>query len=152
MRLDLNGVPTSILDTAGLRDRAGTIEEEGIRRSIEAAQHANIVVLVADASSSHWQKDVADISGRTGRVDLLVLNKIDHGVPAVAPADAMLISAQDDEDIVKLIKRLGAGLRRRRAPRRPHHRDAGREVRWRGSPVRGPRAPCRHRDCSRGGP
>ena len=108
VRLDLNGVPTSILDTAGLRDRASTIEAEGIRRSIEVAQHADIVILVADASSSHWQQDVAYISGRTGRVDLLVLNKIDHGVPAVVPADAMLISAQDDKDIIKLMTRLGA--------------------------------------------
>ena len=108
VRLDLNGVPTSILDTAGLRDSAGTIEAEGIRRSIEAAQHANIVVLVADASSNHWQQDVAYISGRMGRVDLLVLNKIDHGVPADVPADAMLISAQNDHDITKLMTRLGA--------------------------------------------
>ncbi|MGB2162599.1 MAG: tRNA uridine-5-carboxymethylaminomethyl(34) synthesis GTPase MnmE [Candidatus Puniceispirillaceae bacterium] len=108
VRLDVNGVPTSILDTAGLRDSAGTIEAEGIRRSIEAAQHANIVVLVADASSNHWQQDVDYISGRMGRVDLLVLNKIDHGVPATVPADAMLISAQNDHDITKLMTRLGA--------------------------------------------
>ena len=108
VRLDLNGVPTSILDTAGLRDSAGTIEAEGIRRSIEAAQHANIVVLVADASSNHWQQDVDYISGRMGRVDLLVLNKIDHGVPVDVPADAMLISAQNDHDITKLMTRLGA--------------------------------------------
>ena len=108
VRLDVNEVPTSILDTAGLRDSAGTIEAEGIRRSIEAAQHANIVVLVADASSNHWQQDVDYISGRMGRVDLLVLNKIDHGVPADVPADAMLISAQNDHDITKLMTRLGA--------------------------------------------
>ena len=108
VRLDLNGVPTNILDTAGLRDRVGKIEAEGIRRSIEAARYANVVVLVADASSSHWQQDVAYISGFTDRVDLLVLNKIDHGVPATVPKDAMLISAQDDEDIIKLMTRLGA--------------------------------------------
>ena len=108
VRLDLNGVPTSILDTAGLRDKTGTIEAEGIRRSIEAAQHANIVVLVADASSRQLQQDVADISGRMGRVDLLVLNKIDQGVPATVPADAMLISAQNDHDITKLMTRLSA--------------------------------------------
>ena len=108
VRLDLKGVPTSILDTAGLRDRTDTIEAEGIRRSIEAAQHANIVVLVADASSRQLQQDLAYISGRIGRVDLLVLNKIDQGVPDVVPADAMLISAQNDHDITKLIARLSA--------------------------------------------
>ena len=108
VRIDLNGVPTSILDTAGLRDSTGTIEAEGIRRSIEAAQHANIVVLVVDASSSQWQKDVAYISDRMGRFDLLVLNKLDRGVPDAVPVDAMLISAQDDYDITKLMTRLGA--------------------------------------------
>ena len=107
-RLDLNGVPISILDTAGIREKVSTIEAEGIRRSIEAAKYANIVVLVADASSSHWEQDVAYISGRVGRVDLLVLNKIDHGVPAVVPADAILISAQDERDITKLMTRLSA--------------------------------------------
>ena len=45
-----------------------------------------------------------------GRVDLLVLNKIDHGVPATVPVDAMLISAQDDHGITKLMTRLGAML------------------------------------------
>ena len=108
VRLDLNGVPTSVLDTAGLRDRAGTIEAEGMRRSIEAAQHANIVVVVVDASSSYWQKDVDYISERLGRFDLLVLNKIDHGVPAAVPADAMLMSAEDCHDIAKLMTRLSA--------------------------------------------
>ena len=108
VRLDINGVPTSILDTAGLRDKTGAVEAEGIRRSIEAAQNANIVVLVADASSRHWQQDITDISDHLGRFDLLVLNKIDHGVPATVPADAMLISAKDDTDITKLMGRLGA--------------------------------------------
>jgi tRNA modification GTPase len=77
VRLDIKGVPTSILDTAGLRDKTGAVEAEGIRRSIEASQHANIVVLVADSSSRHWQQDITDISNQMGRVDLLVLNKID---------------------------------------------------------------------------
>ena len=108
VRLNINGVPTSILDTAGLRDKTGAVEAEGIRRSIEAAQHANIVVLVADASFRHWQRDITYISDHMGRIDLLVLNKIDHGVPATAPADAMLISAKNDTDITKLMERLGA--------------------------------------------
>ena len=108
VRLNINGVPTSILDTAGLRNKTGAVEAEGIRRSIEAAQHANIVVLVADASSRHWQQGYHHISDQMGRVDFLVLNKIDHGVPATVPADAMLISAKDNTDITKLMGRLGS--------------------------------------------
>ena len=66
------------------------------------------VILVADASSSNWQQDVEYMSERMGRVDLLVLNKIDHGVPAAVPAEAMLISAQNGHDITKLMTRIGA--------------------------------------------
>ena len=36
------------------------------------------------------------------------MNKKDRGVPTAVPADAMLISAQDDHDIIKLMTRLCA--------------------------------------------
>jgi tRNA modification GTPase len=107
VRLDIHGVPTQILDTAGLRDTPGTIEAEGIRRSVEAAQHADLVILVVDASSSHWSEDADDITSRMGRPDLVILNKTDKGMTGTAPPDAILLSAQDDKDITKLMARLG---------------------------------------------
>ena len=107
VRLDIHGVPTQILDTAGLRDTPGTIEAEGIRRSVEAAQHADLVILVVDASSSHWSEDADHITGRMGRADLVILNKTDKGMTGTAPPEAILLSAQDDKDITKLMARLG---------------------------------------------
>ena len=105
VRLDLNGVPTTFWIQLACAIKLVRLRKKD-SRCIEAAQHANIVVLVADASSHHWQQDVANISCRMSRVDLLVLNKIDHGVPTAVPEDVMLISAQNEQDITKLMMRL----------------------------------------------
>ena len=54
IRLDLGGVPATILDTAGIRDESGKIEAEGIRRSVEAAGFANLVLVILDGSDPAW--------------------------------------------------------------------------------------------------
>jgi tRNA modification GTPase len=107
VRLDIDGVPVTILDTAGIRDAAGEIEAEGIRRTLDAAQHADVVVLVVDAAAGHWQSEIAQLGGHINQPDLVILNKVDQGAPVDAPAEAMQISAQKDADITDLMQRLG---------------------------------------------
>lgn len=48
VRLDLGGVPVTLLDTAGLREARDPIEAEGIRRARARMAEADLVVLVAD--------------------------------------------------------------------------------------------------------
>ncbi len=53
-RVDLDGLPVWLLDTAGLRDRAVGVEAEGIRRArleLERADHVLFVVDAADAEA-----------------------------------------------------------------------------------------------------
>jgi tRNA modification GTPase len=107
VRLDINGVPVTILDTAGIRDAASEIEAEGIRRTLDAAQHADVVVLVVDAAAGNWQSEIAQLGGHINQPDLVILNKVDKGAPADVPAEAMQISAQKDADITDLMRRLG---------------------------------------------
>ena len=107
VNLEIEGVPTLILDTAGVRNSKKTIEAEGIRRSIEAAKNANIVVLVVDAASPSWPNDIRRLSKQKIQPDLLVLNKIDKGLIGAAPKNALVISAQSGEDIDRLLIRLG---------------------------------------------
>ena len=38
VRLDLDGLPVVVSDTAGLREAAGKVEQEGIRRTLARAQ------------------------------------------------------------------------------------------------------------------
>jgi len=49
-RVDLGGVPVTLLDTAGLRESGDAIEAEGVRRARARAVAADVVVMVEDAS------------------------------------------------------------------------------------------------------
>ena len=50
--LDVGGFPVVVVDTAGLRDETDDpIEREGIRRALDNAKTADLIVLVVDASS-----------------------------------------------------------------------------------------------------
>ena len=109
IRLDLGGVPATILDTAGIRDESGKIEAEGIRRSVEAAGFANLVLVILDGSDPAWPAACDKINQLTGQLKFYILNKADQGLSApkaTASGDMMSISAKDPADIETLIERL----------------------------------------------
>ena len=52
IHLDLGGYPVTVLDTAGLRDSADPVEQEGVRRARERAAEADLVLWVVDAAAA----------------------------------------------------------------------------------------------------
>jgi tRNA modification GTPase len=50
VHLDLDGYPVTLLDTAGIRDSADPIEQEGVRRARAGAAAADLVLWVVDGS------------------------------------------------------------------------------------------------------
>jgi tRNA modification GTPase len=72
----LDGVPLRLVDTAGLRDEAGGIEREGIRRTLHEAGRADLLLVVRDASVPAAESSVElPESNRS----VTVLNKADIG-------------------------------------------------------------------------
>jgi tRNA modification GTPase len=51
VHLDLDGYPVTLLDTAGIRDCAEPVEQEGVRRARERAASADLVLWVIDPSA-----------------------------------------------------------------------------------------------------
>ena len=49
--LDLDGYPVTVFDTAGIRDPQDAVEREGVRRALEKARSADLVLWVTDASA-----------------------------------------------------------------------------------------------------
>ena len=109
IRLDLGGVPVTILDTAGIRDESGKIEAEGIRRSVEAAGFANLVLVILDGSDPAWPAARDKIDQLTSQPKFYILNKADWGLSAANEAEfgqIISISAKNPADIERLVEKL----------------------------------------------
>ena len=76
VHLDLDGYPVTILDTAGIRDSAEPVEQEGVRRARARAAQADLVLWVTDVSASGTE--AAELSVlKSASPRWLVQNKID---------------------------------------------------------------------------
>ncbi len=51
IHMDIGGFPVMLLDTAGLRESADDIEEEGVRRALKQAQAADLRLVLFDGTS-----------------------------------------------------------------------------------------------------
>lgn len=71
------GLHFNLIDTAGIRTTDEIIEQEGIRRSLEASQKADLILVVLDASRSLEEHELKLISALPKQKTLLVWNKID---------------------------------------------------------------------------
>jgi len=72
--IDLGGYPVVLADTAGLRDGADAIEQEGKRRAVQRAEQAEIRLFVFDIAHP---ADAAGAMAWPGADTILVANKID---------------------------------------------------------------------------
>lgn len=106
-RLDLGGLPVIVSDTAGFRETEGAIEREGMRRSQAAAEAADLVLWLTDATEPQTvlPAELAPLADRT----LLVMNKTDllpGGDAPVLPDDIVPLSVETGAGLGDLIKRL----------------------------------------------
>jgi len=95
-QLSWNHLHLTLTDTAGLRDTAEIIEQEGIRRSLQAAKRADLVLAVLDASegwSPHAQHLIATLDAKK---TLVVWNKIDKStnLPTSSHPHEVFVSAK----------------------------------------------------------
>jgi tRNA modification GTPase len=73
VHLDLKGYPVTLIDTAGLRDSADPVEQEGIRRARARAQEADLVLWLVDAGAAAPERGSMPEHGNT----LIIINKMD---------------------------------------------------------------------------
>jgi GTP-binding protein len=81
-RLEVDGRPMVLVDTAGLRRRskvAGTVDYYAQLRSERAAERADVALVVCDATEGVTSEDlrIADLAMRSGCATIVVLNKWD---------------------------------------------------------------------------
>ncbi len=85
-RVDLDGLPVTLVDTAGSRDTDDLVEREGVTRGARARDIADVVLLVLDGSEPLTVEDERLLARTNGARRVIVVNKRD-----LAPAwDAAL--------------------------------------------------------------
>jgi tRNA modification GTPase len=131
--LDLGGYPIVLADTAGLRDAADSVEEEGVRRARARAAAADLRLLVLDAT----EPIPALPAEVTDRNTIVILNKVDLAIGDAADrADrlgagpALRLSVLTGSGMGELLGRLQQEVATRFAPvdapllTRARHREA----------------------------
>ena len=107
--LNIEGFKFRFIDTAGIRETTDTIENLGIKKSLEKAGIANIILFLidADANLDNQLLELEKIKTSAGDKLLLVINKIDLN-PEIKDnfKDALFISAKKNEGIEALKERL----------------------------------------------
>ena len=113
---NIRGVPVVFVDTAGLREAKDEIEAEGIRRSREAFDRAELILHVFDASEPLSDADRKYLAEFKGKTRILVRNKSD--------LPAQLTLTKSDERVVDVSCATGTGLE--------HLKDTIKETVWAG--------------------
>ena len=96
---NIRGLPVTFVDTAGLREAGGIIEEEGIRRSRVAYQQAELVLHIFDGSEALSDTDRKQLNEFSGKARLLVRNKIDLPARLELPCPAIDVSCATGEGL-----------------------------------------------------
>jgi len=105
-QMRLNGLNFRLMDTAGIRHAEDLIEQEGIRRSKEAMEQADLVLLVLDASKGLSPEDQHLMQALPKKKTIAVWNKTDlphNGLPDLEFA-CVPISAKNRSGIDALKK------------------------------------------------
>lgn len=74
----VDGVPVTLVDTAGVRDTSDQVEREGVLRATTAARAADLLLAVFDVSAPLAAADREVLRDTAGRPRLLVANKCDQ--------------------------------------------------------------------------
>ena len=103
--LDLEGLPVTLMDTAGLRESADPIEREGVARARFRAASADLRLLVLDDPEDPRMVEAGDPA------TLRVLNKLDRHGGAVLPEGVIGVSATTGEGLESLVAAFAARAR-----------------------------------------
>ena len=102
VRLNLEGMAVSLLDTAGIRDTTGQIERIGIKRAEEAVQQSDLVILMLDGTDADWRAEAERLKKRITAPIITILNKKDIYQDNGADNDILCLSLHDELDIAAL--------------------------------------------------
>ena len=109
--VDIKGLPVRLVDTAGIREAGGAVEELGIQRARAKQAEADLILFMVDGSQplspeDHRLYDSIRHRNASGKV-LVVINKADLAVPNVSQEVG---KALPGEEVVVVSAKAGTGI------------------------------------------
>ena len=92
--LNVQGIPVRLMDTAGLRKTLDSVEREGVKKTRERMDDADLLLLVIDGSRELDEDDREILKKTERRKRVLVLNKKD--LPVVVSEESLKAKFEND--------------------------------------------------------
>ena len=108
--LELNGIPVTLVDTAGIRDSDDYVEQQGIARSKAEISQADLVLHIQDNRSIGDDSLLNQIRKPGGSRVIEVINKQDLFENTPDATDAILISAKTGKGIDALLEAMSKNI------------------------------------------
>lgn len=107
-RADIGGLSLALIDTAGVRETADVVEQQGVSRTRETLRVADLVLVVLDRSREMTAEDRGILAETESQARVVVLNKSD--LPAVISEAGVAISARTGAGLDGLIAAIASEL------------------------------------------
>ncbi|MEW6162485.1 MAG: tRNA uridine-5-carboxymethylaminomethyl(34) synthesis GTPase MnmE [Nitrospirota bacterium] len=85
--LNIDGLPLRIMDTAGIRNVQDIAEKEGVKRSLQSIENADLVIAIFDGNEPLRDEDLEVMEKIKGKNAIIVMNKCD--LPSVFDKDML---------------------------------------------------------------
>lgn len=112
-RFVIDGIPISLIDTAGLRQTMDAVESIGVERSRRTMADADLVIAMLDAAEDLSDEDVAILNDVSDLPHIVAVNKIDKATNVEVDnfVSGLRLSIEDRRPvIVQVSAKTGAGL------------------------------------------
>ncbi|BDS08044.1 tRNA modification GTPase MnmE [Oceaniferula spumae] len=107
--LNLQGIPVRLIDTAGMRETEDAIEQQGVSRTREQVENADLILEVVDGSCARINHLTDEEIG--GRHHILVVNKSDLNIHSDwKEASGVMVSCTSGEGLDSLVSKIAEEL------------------------------------------
>ncbi len=104
--IQLHGISLNVIDTAGIRDTDDVVEKIGVNKSKEYLEKADLVIYVADSSTTLDENDEEIIQSIADKKAIVLLNKSD--LEAVTTKEQL--STKIDKSIITISAKENTGI------------------------------------------
>ena len=105
--ITIKGIPLKIIDTAGIRKTSDTIEEIGVKKALNMANEAELILAIFDNTKEINEEDLEILNLIKDKNAIILLNKIDVGDLKLDKRKELLST---NKKIIKISAKEGSGI------------------------------------------